>query len=369
MKQKLLLLVCFVAGIGFSIAQDLPTNPTPGKCYVKCITKDTFKEVTDTYQSYPAYKTLEVVPATYKTVEERVLVKEASKKFVYVPAVYETVEVSYVKKEGRTDLKVVPATFGTDSRTYETYPKTSGWEYKYLEDCPSVNKDDCVSACFVEYPAQFKDVTFTTLASDASTNNVPVPEQTTTYKKRVVKTPARVDEIEIPAEYTTIKRQVVDTPAKAVPTTVASKSDAITRTVLDQKGGISSWEEVNCDLLDPNLLPIFYELDSARLTPASKRIIDEKLLPIMADSKVSVEIMSHTDSRGNDAYNQSLSQQRAQSVVNYLVNEKGISRSRLSARGYGESRLTNRCSNGVQCSEAQHQKNRRTEFRVINANN
>ncbi|RZN79226.1 MAG: OmpA family protein [Winogradskyella sp.] len=363
MKQKLLL-VCFLASVVFTYAQDLPSNPTPGKCYVKCITKDTFKEVTDTYQSYPAYSTLKITPATYKTVEERVLVKEATKKFVYVPAVYETVDVSFVKKEGRTDLNVIPATFGKDSKTYETYPKTSGWEYKILEDCPSVNKDDCVAACFVEYPAQFREVSFTTLTSDAATSNVPVPEQTTSYKKRVIKTPARVDEIEIPAEYSTIKRQVVDTPAKAVPTNISSKSDTVNRTVMDQKGGISSWEEVDCELLDPNVLPVFYQLGSARLTGASKKTIDETLLPIMKDSNVSVEIMSHTDSRGNDDFNQSLSQQRANSVVNYLVS-KGISRSRLSARGFGESRLTNRCSNGVDCSEAQHQRNRRTEFRVI----
>ena len=77
-----------------------------------------------------------------------------------------------------------------------------------------------------------------------------------------------------------------------------------------------------------------------------------------------VEIMSHTDSRGNDDYNMSLSQQRAQSVVNYLVN-KGISRDRLVAKGFGETRLKNKCSNGVSCSDDQHQENRRTEFRII----
>lgn len=367
MKKRLLLLVCLVAGFGFSNAQDLPSNPTPGKCYVKCITKDTFKEVTETYQSSPSYTTLEVVPATYKTVEERVLVKEASKRYEFSPTVYETVEVSYVKKESRTNLKAVPATFGSDSRTYETYPKTSGWEYKILEDCPSVNKDDCVSACFVEYPAQFREVSFTTLASDASTTSNTIPEQTTTYKKRVVKTPARVNEIEVPAEYATIKRLVIDTPARTLPTTVNSRTSDISRTVLDQKGGISSWEEVDCGLLEANVLPIYYELGSARLTNASKKTIEETLLPMMKDSKTSVEIMSHTDARGNDGFNQSLSQQRAQSVVNYLVSN-GISRSRLSARGFGETRLKNRCSNGVDCSEAQHQQNRRTEFRVINAN-
>jgi outer membrane protein OmpA-like peptidoglycan-associated protein len=365
MKQKLLLGLFLVAGIGFVQAQGLPANPEPGKCYVKCITKDTFKEVTETLQVYPAYTTLEVVPATYKTVEETVLVKEATEKYTYTPAVYETVDVSYVRKQGRTDLNVIPATFGRDSRTFETYPATSGWEYKILEDCPSVNKDDCVAACFVEYTSTHRDVPFTTLSTDASTNGVPVAEQMTSYKKRVIKTPARMDKIDIPAEYKTITRKVVDTPATTRSNTIAARQETVTRTILDKKGGITTWEEVECDLLDPTVIPIFYETASARLTTASKRTIDETLLPILNDKPVSIEIMSHTDSRGNDDYNQSLSQQRANSVVNYLVS-KGVSRSRLSAKGYGETRLTNRCSNGVDCSASQHQRNRRTEFRVLN---
>ena len=365
MRQKLLLGLFVIFGIGFSQAQGLPTNPEPGKCYVKCITKDEFKEVEETLQTYPAYTKLNVVPATYRTVEETVLTKEATKKYVYVPATYENVEVPYVKKEGRNDLRVVPATFGRDSRTYEIYPQTSGWEYKILEDCPSVNKEDCVAACFVEYPSQSRDVPFTTLATDASTNSIPVDEKPASYTKRVIKTPARMDEIEIPAQYKTITRQVIDVPASTRTETVPAQYTQVSRTVLDKKGGITTWEEVECELLNPNVLPVFYELASARLTGASKKVIDETLLPILRDSNVSVEIMSHTDSRGNDDYNMSLSQQRANSVVNYLVS-KGISRSRLRARGFGESRLTNRCSNGVECSESMHQRNRRTEFRVIN---
>lgn len=363
MKTNLFLCLTFLLGIGFSQAQNLPDNPDPGKCYVKCITKDEFKDVEETIEVYPAYTKLEVVPATYRTVEERVLVKEASKKFVYVPATYETIDVTYIKKEGRTDLNINPATFGSNSRTFETYPKTSGWQYKETA-CDSPNKEDCVVACFVEYPAQFRDVSFTTLANDASASNIPVSEIGTTYKKRVIKTTARTEEIEIPAEYTTIKRQVVATPATTRSVTVPSKSKTVTRTVLAKKGGITTWEEVDCGLLNANVLPIFYELGSARITPASKKIIDETLLPLLKSKPVSIELMSHTDSRGNDDFNMSLSQQRANSVVNYLVS-KGISRSRLSAKGYGESRLVNRCSNGVDCSESEHQKNRRTEFRVL----
>ena len=364
MKTNLFLCLTFLLGLGFAKAQNLPSNPEPGKCYVKCITKDEFKEVSETIEVYPAYTKLEVVPATYKTVEDRVLVKEASKKFVYVPAVYETVDVPYTKKDGRSDLSISPATFGSNSRTFEVYPATSGWEYKETA-CDSPNKEDCMVACYVGYPAQFRDVSFTTLAKDATVSNVPVPEQGATYKKRVVKTPARMDQIEIPAEYKTIKRQVVATPASTRSVTVPSKSQTVTRTVLAKKGGITTWEEVDCGLFDANVLPIFYELGSARITGASKKIIDETLLPLLNSKPVNIELMSHTDSRGNDDFNMSLSQQRANSVVNYLVS-KGINRSRLSARGYGESRLVNRCSNGVECSENEHQRNRRTEFRVLN---
>ncbi|WP_456439889.1 OmpA family protein [Psychroserpens sp.] len=365
MKQKLFFTLCLLLSVGYAQAQGLPTNPEPGKCYVKCITKDTFKEVTETLQVYPAYTTLQVVPATYKTVEETVLVKEATEKYTYTPATFENVDVSYIGKEGRNDLSIIPATFGRDSRTFETYPATSGWEYKILEDCPSVNKDDCVAACFVEYPSTMRDVPFTTLATDASTSSNSVPEKSTSYRKRVIKTPARMDKIDIPAEYKTITRKVVDVPASTTSNTIAARTETVTRTLLDKKGGITTWEEVECALLDPTIIPIFYETASARLTPASKKTIDNTLLPLLSGKAVSIEIMSHTDARGNDDYNMSLSQQRANSVVNYLVS-KGISRSRLSAKGYGESRLTNRCANGVECSAEQHRRNRRTEFRILN---
>jgi outer membrane protein OmpA-like peptidoglycan-associated protein len=183
----------------------------------------------------------------------------------------------------------------------------------------------------------------------------------------VIKEPARMKEVEIPAQYTVIKRQVVDKPARSVEKVIPEVTKTITKTVLVKKGGMTVWEEVDCNLVndEANILPIYYELNSARITKDSEKIIDKYLLSLMKSKPgLRIEIMSHTDSRGDDAYNMALSQQRAQSVVNYLV-AKGISRNRLVAKGYGETRLTNRCANGVKCSEAEHQKNRRTEFRII----
>ncbi|MCY1379264.1 Photosystem I chlorophyll a apoprotein A2 [compost metagenome] len=79
---------------------------------------------------------------------------------------------------------------------------------------------------------------------------------------------------------------------------------------------------------------------------------------------MTIELSSHTDSRGERQYNQSLSQQRAEAAVNYLVS-KGIARKRLVAKGYGENRLVNNCADGVNCTEEEHEQNRRTEIKVL----
>lgn len=82
---------------------------------------------------------------------------------------------------------------------------------------------------------------------------------------------------------------------------------------------------------------------------------------------INVELRSHTDSRGKAIYNKWLSQKRAESAVNYLV-KQGVATSRLSAVGLGETELLNGCSDGVKCSAAAHQMNRRTEFKVVKIN-
>ena len=81
--------------------------------------------------------------------------------------------------------------------------------------------------------------------------------------------------------------------------------------------------------------------------------------------QINIEIGSHTDSRESKKYNLRLSQQRANATLEYLV-LKGIDRSRLTAQGYGESQLVNDCKDGVKCSNAEHQKNRRSVFKLTN---
>jgi len=78
--------------------------------------------------------------------------------------------------------------------------------------------------------------------------------------------------------------------------------------------------------------------------------------------KIKIRIESHTDSRSGDDYNMDLSQRRANSTREYLI-QQGIDGSRLlEATGFGETKLLNNCANGVPCDEVQHQLNRRSEF-------
>jgi outer membrane protein OmpA-like peptidoglycan-associated protein len=112
------------------------------------------------------------------------------------------------------------------------------------------------------------------------------------------------------------------------------------------------------------LKDIYYDFDKANIRPDAAKELD-KLVKIMQDNPTLwIELGSHTDSRGGDVYNQWLSQRRANSAVQYII-DRGISKNRITAKGYGETRLVNGCSNGVPCSQVEHQANRRTEFHIV----
>ncbi|WNM18426.1 OmpA family protein [Flavobacterium capsici] len=91
----------------------------------------------------------------------------------------------------------------------------------------------------------------------------------------------------------------------------------------------------------------------------------EKILDVMKqNSKLKIDVRSHTDSRQSAQYNQTLSDNRAKATIDWLV-KNGVEASRLTGKGYGESQLLNKCADGVPCTEEEHQANRRSEFIVV----
>jgi len=109
---------------------------------------------------------------------------------------------------------------------------------------------------------------------------------------------------------------------------------------------------------------LYYAYGDYKIDAAGQNILDKVITVLNSNKNLNIELSSHTDSRSSDAFNLALSQKRAKAAVDYIIS-KGINKSRLKAVGYGETKLLNNCKNDAPCSEEEHAKNRRTEFKIV----
>lgn len=109
---------------------------------------------------------------------------------------------------------------------------------------------------------------------------------------------------------------------------------------------------------------IYYDFNKSFIRSGAAVELDELRDLMSRYPSMVIELSSHTDSRGGTAYNQQLSEKRAESAKEYLV-ARGIASNRITTRGFGESQLRNNCIDGSNCSEEEHQYNRRTEVKVL----
>jgi len=123
-------------------------------------------------------------------------------------------------------------------------------------------------------------------------------------------------------------------------------------------------EEDGVSLQVVELEYVNYELDKSDIKPDVAATLDRLIAMLKEYPDLEMRIESHTDSRGSDEYNMLLSKKRARAAFDYVVS-KGIDPKRLLYRGYGETRLLNNCTNGVDCTEEQHEVNRRSIVKVV----
>lgn len=367
MKPILTLTVLLCAQLFYAqeeYLEQLPDNPDPGKCYAKCIVPDEFDVETVRLIEVPAHKQLVVSPAEYKIVKDEVVIKPASKKYTFIPPTFKTVVDTFWIEEPYNKQYPTKAVFADDFETIEVKSKSGKWVAGENPDCPSIDPNDCRIFHFREDPAVQRKIPVKRLVTPASSTTKQVGGKYKLVKRQVIATPARTEEIPVPEVRDVVERRVLvkdeTTSAVDIPATYTT----VEKRVLVKKGGMTAWKEVPCVLPKKAIvLPINYELGSAKLTSKSKAILDKHILAkLMAEPNSIVEVGSHTDSRGSTLTNQNLSERRSKSVVEYL-NQKGIKTSRMIAIGFGESSLLNDCKDGVTCSESKHAKNRRTEFK------
>ena len=109
---------------------------------------------------------------------------------------------------------------------------------------------------------------------------------------------------------------------------------------------------------------IFYDLAKWNIRPDAGKVLDYVVLVMQENPSMVIELGSHTDAQGKDDANLKLSDSRAQSAAEYII-EHGIESARITGKGYGESQIKNKCGNGVKCPDKLHQENRRTEIRIV----
>ncbi|WP_405210909.1 OmpA family protein [Dokdonia sp. Asnod2-E02] len=114
-----------------------------------------------------------------------------------------------------------------------------------------------------------------------------------------------------------------------------------------------------------NLNPIYFDYNKSDIRPDAALELTKVISAMKQVPEMVINVRSHTDSRGKDSYNLSLSDRRAKSTVAYIIS-RGINAERISGNGYGETQLVNGCGNNSDCTEEQHQLNRRSEFIVVN---
>lgn len=111
---------------------------------------------------------------------------------------------------------------------------------------------------------------------------------------------------------------------------------------------------------------IFFDYNKSNIREDASEALDKLFETLNTNKSIIIRIEAHADSRGSHEYNLKLSEQRAKSSRDYLI-KKGIHPDRIvSAKGFGETKLLNECGDGISCSEAAHQLNRRSEFIVLN---
>ena len=108
---------------------------------------------------------------------------------------------------------------------------------------------------------------------------------------------------------------------------------------------------------------ILYDYNKFNIRPDAALELDKLVATLQDNPTVKIELSSHTDCRGKDAYNAKLSEKRAKSAVDYIIS-KGIPKDNITSKGYGETLPSEKCE-CTKCSEDEHQRNRRTEFKVL----
>ena len=107
--------------------------------------------------------------------------------------------------------------------------------------------------------------------------------------------------------------------------------------------------------------PVYFEVGKWEILPEVKMVLNKAIVVLKGNEKYSIEVSAHTDSRGDEKFNQELSEKRANAAKEYMAS-KGVNANQITTKGHGETKPLNRCVDGINCTEDEYIVNRRMEF-------
>jgi len=229
-----------------------PPNPKPGQCYARVLTPAKYRTISERVLVRDAAERIEIIPARYETGDQRVLVKEATSKLEIVPAVYETVSEQLLVKPASTKIVEIPAEYRTDSERVVDQPAHTVWKKGPAASqannvLSQTTTDTGELMCLVEVPATYKTIEKRVLVRPARTQETVIPAEYKTVAKRIVKTPATTREVTIPAQYDTIKVTKLVSPASEKRVAIPASYDDVTRSELVAPEEMD-WRQVVCEV-------------------------------------------------------------------------------------------------------------------------
>lgn len=257
----------------------LPPNAKPGECYARVVIPAQYRTSNQRVLARGASERIEVIPAKYAPATERVLVKEASTRLEVVPATYRNVTERVLVRPASTRLVEVPATYRTESERILVSPARTEWKRGTGRGSQTGNnfggaaeqvdrfegrnvlatrvEDTGELMCLVEIPAQYRTVTRRVVDRPATTRTVEIPAEYKTVTRRVVDRPASTREVTIPAQYTTIKTTRVVEPASERRITIPEQYKTVTKRELVSDES-REWRPVLCEvnMTDSNIVAL-----------------------------------------------------------------------------------------------------------------
>jgi hypothetical protein len=267
--------------------EGFPTNVQPGECYSRCLAPAVYEDVEEEIEIAPAMNRTEITPAEYEWVNEQVVAKEASERIETLPAKFEWTEEDVVTKEASETIRVIPAKYewrdeqvvikeATEelkaiAARYEwvdeqvlvspeeititiTNPGYEEVKEQVLVKAPSakwikkathcspqdiqMGLTDCDTLCYVAVPAMYKTVIKKVPTGDCGgiiggcRQEVVIPAEYTTIRKKVVVEAARTETVSVPAEYRNVRKQVMIAPARTDVVTIAPVTQKIRKKVM-----------------------------------------------------------------------------------------------------------------------------------------